>query len=111
MTLAATGLDRTTHDVPASLIGIATLAKMAFDWTDLTPLRERLIERIFKDPRDTAALMDLSTVKQLSGRRDDGLRLQAQALAENCPYRRPALASGAGALRLLAFMAPGDFMA
>jgi len=111
MTLAATGFSRTTHEDPASLIGIAALAKMAFDRIDLEPLRQRLIDRIFKNPRDTAALMDLSAIKQLSGRRDDGLRLQAQALAENRLYRHSSTAADAPALRLLAFMAPGDFMA
>jgi glutathione synthase/RimK-type ligase-like ATP-grasp enzyme len=111
MTLAATVINRTTHDDPTSLIGIAALAKMAFDRIDLEPLRQLLIDRIFKNPRDTAALMDLSAIKQLSGLRADGLRLQAQALAENRIYRRPSATAAADALGLLAFMAPGDFMA
>ena len=111
MTLAATVINRTTHDDPTSLIGIAALAKMAFDRIDLEPLRQLLIDRIFKNPHDTAALMDLSAIKQLSGLRADGLRLQAQALAENRIYRRPSATAAADALRLLAFMAPGDFMA
>jgi hypothetical protein len=111
MTFAATVFSRTTHDDPTSLIGIAALAKMAFDRIDLEPLRQRLIDRIFKNPRDTSALMDLSAIKQLSGLRADGLRLQAQALAENRLYRRLPVAPDADALRLLAFMAPGDFMA
>src|SRR5258708_15865441 len=107
MTPAATVISSTTHDGPTSLIGIAALAKMAFDRIDLEPLRQLLIDRIFKNPRDTAALMDLSAIKQLSGLRADGLRLQAQALAENRIYRRPSATPAADALRLLAFMAPG----
>jgi hypothetical protein len=111
MKLAATVFNQTTHDDPASLIGIAALAKMAFDRIDLEPLRQLLIDRIFENPRDTAALMDLSAIKQLSGLRADGLRLQAEALAENRLYRRRSGKAAADGLRLLAFMAPGDFMA
>jgi hypothetical protein len=111
MTLAATVINRATHDDPISLIGIAALAKMAFDRIDLGPLRQLLTDRIFKNSRDTAALMDLSAIKQLSGLRAEGLRLQAEALAENRLYRRSSATAAADALRLLAFMAPGDFMA
>src|SRR5437879_13032602 len=109
--LAAAVINRATHDDPISLIGIAALAKMAFDRIDLGPLRQLLTDRIFKNSRDTAALMDLSAIKQLSGLRADGLRLQAEALAENRLSRRSSAAAAADALRLLAFMAPGDFMA
>src|SRR5471032_1199067 len=111
MTFGTTTLGPPTGRSPAPLIGIASLAKMAFDSIDLNPVRESLIERIFRDPNDTAALMDLSAIKVLSGSRADGLRLQAEALQRNRLYRRRPTTADAGGLRLLAFMAPGDFMA
>src|SRR5258708_8719466 len=110
MTLAATVFNRTTHDDPTSLIGIAALAKMAFDRIDLEPLRQLLIDRIFKNPRDTAALMDLSAIKQLSGLRADGLRLQAHALAANRLYLRPSATAPPHAPGLLPFVPPGALM-
>src|SRR5262249_3297087 len=60
-------------------------------------------------PPDLAALMDLSTIAQLAGRREDRVMLQMGALSLRRVYRQPAGAEGA--LRLLAFMAPGDFLA
>jgi glutathione synthase/RimK-type ligase-like ATP-grasp enzyme len=51
--------------------------------------------------------MDLSMIALLGGQRDHARLLQARALAGERLYRRPATAAG---LRLLAFMAPGDFM-
>src|SRR5712692_7444747 len=111
MTFAATTPDRSIATDPATLIGIANLAKMAFDGIDLDPLRRRLIARIFQDHGDSAALMDLSAVTQLHGRRDDGLRLQTLALERSCLYRRRPAGGAADGIRLLAFMAPGDFMA
>jgi hypothetical protein len=111
MTFADTVADRTRALDPAPLIGMAALAKMAFDCIDLGPVQQSLIDRVQRDAGDAAALMDLSSVQLLSGRRADGLHLQAQALQQNRLYRRrPASADGA-AIRLLAFVAPGDFMA
>ena len=111
MILADTERPRASGGDPATLIGVAHLAKMAFDGADMEPMRQRLVERSVGDPHDTAALMDLSAVNQLMGGRADGLRLQAQALQQNRLYRRPPAVGDAQALRLLAFMAPGDFMA
>jgi glutathione synthase/RimK-type ligase-like ATP-grasp enzyme len=110
MTLVTTAADRTRDD-PAPLIGMAALAKMAFDRIDLGPVQQSLIDRILRNTADDAAMLDLSSVLLLSGRRADGLFLQAQALQQCRLYhRRPASADGE-AVRLLAFMAPGDFMA
>ncbi|HEY0523479.1 MAG TPA: hypothetical protein VGD08_08820 [Stellaceae bacterium] len=103
---------------PATPIGLAALARMAFDGIDMNPLLERLIARVTSDSQDVASLLDLSTIELLFGRRENGLRLQMQALAAERLYRRPptdapvaAAAGGPDGLRLLAFMAPGDFMA
>jgi hypothetical protein len=96
---------------PVASIGMAALAKMAFDSVDLRPLEQSLIERFVRNAGDTAALMDLSVVKLLSGARADGLQLQAAALQQNRLYRRRPESAKRDALRLLAFVAPGDFMA
>ncbi len=103
--------DRPRAAEPVELIGVAALAKMAFDSMDLAPLRQSLVERFLRDAYDSAALMDLSAVLQLSGARADGLQLQAQALLQNRLYRPRTASADARAIRLLAFMAPGDFMA
>src|SRR5216683_2967581 len=108
--IAASREGASIYPPQVSLIGVAGLAKMAFDCVDMAPLQQSLIDRVLRDSGDSAALMDLAAIKQLSGGRADGLRLQAHALDQNRLYRRPA-AAGAGAIRLLAFMAPGDFMA
>ena len=90
-------------------IGLAALARMTFEGVDVQPLWNQLVERATADPTDSSALMDLATMLLLSGDRDNGLRVQAQALELRRLYRRPA--GGASALRLLALAAPGDTMA
>jgi hypothetical protein len=111
MNVATVPRDRTQISEPVTPIGMAALAKMAFDSVDLRPLEQSLIERFLRDAGDTAALMDLSVVKLLSGARADGLQLQAAALQQNRLYRRRPESAKRDALRLLAFVAPGDFMA
>jgi hypothetical protein len=94
-----------------ALIGLPTLAKLAFDGCDLAPIWNELVLRATNDPNDAAALLDLSTIAQLQGRPDDRLALQAMALKlARVFHQAPAVAS-ARPLRLLALMAPGDFMA
>jgi glutathione synthase/RimK-type ligase-like ATP-grasp enzyme len=111
MTLVTTAGTRTHVVDPVALIGVAALAKMAFDCIDLSPLQQSLTDRFLHDAGDTAALMDLSAIKQLYGARADGLQLQAQALRQNRLYRRRPATAESDAIRLLAFVAPGDFMA
>src|SRR4029077_13034781 len=53
----------------------------------------------------------LSAIKLLSGAREEALRLQATALQQNSLYRRRPPSAKDDAIRLLAFVAPGDFMA
>ncbi len=96
---------------PATIIGLATLAGMAFAGANLGPLWRELAGRVEADPADAAALMDLAIIKQLTGDRDSGLSLQAEALRLKRVYHRPAPAAAVKGLRLLAFMVPGDFMA
>lgn len=92
-----------------ALIGQAKLMTMAFSGVDLTPLGMRLMERAAANPNDANALMDLSTVLQLKEQLDIALTMQAQALAIQPLYQLPA-DSGEAGIRLLALMAPGDFM-
>jgi len=94
---------------PKTSIGMAALARMTFEQVDVRPLWGQLVERATADPTDAAALMDAATLLLLSGDRENGLGLQAQALSHNRLYRRPP--AGSPALRLLALTAPGDAMA
>jgi hypothetical protein len=90
-------------------IGMAALARMTFEGVDVQPLWGELVERATTDPTDAAALMDAATLLLLSGNRDGGLGLQAQALEHSRLYRRPA--PGEPTLRVLALAVPGDTMA
>src|SRR5262249_25774996 len=96
-------------DTPPVPIGLARLAKLAFDGRNLAPLADELTAQALAAPPDPAALMDLSTIAQLTGRREDRLMLQAGALSLRRVYRQPAGAEDA--LRPLALMAPGVFLA
>jgi glutathione synthase/RimK-type ligase-like ATP-grasp enzyme len=105
-------LQRASEEMqPAMPIGLAKLAKLAFDGTDLAPLGFQLLERATARPDDAAALMDLSIVLQLMGDPMTAADVQSQALGVRQTYRQsPVVASDTG-LRLLALVAPGDFMA
>jgi len=95
---------------PAVPIGLASLAGWAFAGSDLAPIGNRLVERVMANAQDAAALMDLSTILQLVGDRDAGMAWQAQALAVQRLFRRPPALVSPDGIRLLAFLAPGDFM-
>ena len=98
-------------DTGPALIGLPVLAKLAFDGCDLAPVWNELVLRVNDDPNDAAALMDLSTIAQLQGRPDDRLALQAMALKLKRLFHQPPAVASVKPLRLLALMAPGDFMA
>jgi hypothetical protein len=95
---------------PMTPIGVARLSKMMFDGEDLTPLWRELIGKYVYAPGDAAALMDLATIEQLFGNREDGLARQAEALEICRLYRSPAPATSPR-LKLLALAAPGDMSA
>jgi hypothetical protein len=94
-------------DDATRLIGLASLAKMAFDGADLAPLRARLLDRAAHSETDANALMDLSTVLHLMGQRECALSVQALALDIRQIYRLRCSGDPAG-IRLLAIMSPGD---
>jgi hypothetical protein len=91
--------------------GLAALARQAFAGADLRPLGRALAARLQAAPGDAAGLLDLAVLRQLAGARAPGLALQAAALRRQPLYRVPGPRGAAPALRLLAFLAPGDFMA
>src|SRR5207248_10203501 len=58
---------------PPEPIGLASLAKRAFDGEDLAPLSSELIQRMIAEPENAAVLMDLATIEHLYGNRGDAL--------------------------------------
>jgi hypothetical protein len=101
-----TTIDGFTNDGQEPLMGLASLAKMAFGGADLGPLRAHLLNRAARHQTDANALMDLSTVLHLMGQRECALSVQALALDIQQVYRLRG--SGAVGIRLLALMSPGD---
>jgi hypothetical protein len=96
---------------PPTPIGLPTLAKMAFDGIDLAPVWNDLVHSLNDTPEDAAVLLDLSTIAMLQERREDRIALQSLALTLRRIYRHAPAGSMTAPLRVLAFMAPGDFMA
>ena len=94
---------------PALTVGMAAIVRMAYEGVDLNGLWNELLARVERDATDAAALMDLSTILQVSGQREQALEVQAAAIGLQHCYHRP---HGQGnGLRVLALMVPGDFMA
>lgn len=100
-------------DLPAchAFIGPAALMKMACAGTNLTPLGEELLSRASAGPAESSAdaLLDLSTILQLSGNREIALSVQNEVLRLKQLYHLPA-PRGTASIRLLALMTPGDLM-
>ena len=99
-----------TISAPAEIHGLAAISRMVFEGGgELQPLWEQLVAGLDGGPGDAARLMDLSIIMMATGSRDQGLDLQGRALAQRRLYR-PQGRQGRG-LKVLAVMAPGDFMA
>jgi hypothetical protein len=97
-----------TSPHPAASLGLAFLGRLVFEGDRLGGVWNDLIARLNADAADAGAMLDLSTLLQMRGEREGGLKLQASALAKSRCYRTT---HGTGqALRILAFMAPGDLM-
>jgi hypothetical protein len=99
------------HASPPVPIGLPRLIKLAFDGVELAPVWNELVGRVKDDPNDAAALLDLSTIAHIQGRPGDRAALQAWALELQRIYRQPAAGAPSPPMRVLALMAPGDFMA
>lgn len=101
------------HDLgapaPATTAGLADFARAVFAGLDLQPTWDVLMARAAGSPPDAGAMLDLSTLLQLTGQRGPGLALQFDALDRQRWYRRP-IGTGRGP-RLLALTAAGDLMA
>ncbi|MGO9135972.1 MAG: ATP-grasp domain-containing protein [Methylovirgula sp.] len=95
---------------PAPIIGLAAIARHGFAGNDLEPVRRALAKRA-AEAQDVGALLDLSIVELILGRRENRLSFQARAIADQRIYRLAPAVETVEPLRLLAFMAPGDFMA
>jgi glutathione synthase/RimK-type ligase-like ATP-grasp enzyme len=102
--------DRTSGQTSTALIGLPTLMHMALSGVDLMPKGQELLRRAEADPDDANALMDLSTVLQLTGQPAVARTMQAEALQTRQLYHLPA-ARAPVAVRVLALMAPGELMA
>jgi hypothetical protein len=93
---------------PQSSLGLAFLGRLVFEGDRLAGVWNDLIGRITADPADMGAMLDLSTLLQMRGDREGGLKLQTNALGA-CRCYRTVHGTGGG-LRILAFMTPGDLM-
>lgn len=102
-------IQRPNDGTSESLIRLASLMTKAYSGTDLAPLGQHLLDRVASNPDDADALLDLSTILQLKGKRETALAVQAQALELRQHYRLRA-AGDNNALRLLAIKGPGDLM-
>jgi glutathione synthase/RimK-type ligase-like ATP-grasp enzyme len=91
------------------LIGLAELIRRAMRGESLAPLAQALKARLAANPDDANAMMDLSAVELMRGSPAARRRLQEQALARRNLFAQNERIPGAP--RLLALLAPGDFMA
>lgn len=94
---------------PDRIIGLEAIMRLAYAGEDLNGLWQALIARTNADAADAAAILDMSTILQVSGHRDEGLRLQALALQTRRRFRR-VYGDGQG-LQVAALVTAGDFMA
>jgi len=92
-----------------TILGLATLLRMALAGESLSPLSAELIARAENDPADAEALLDLSTILQINQQPDLAMRVQADALELQQTYRLPI--DQPAALKLLVIMAAGPLMA
>jgi hypothetical protein len=91
----------------AERIGFARLTTMAFEGTDLRPLRDQLIDRLANGTASAGEGLDLSLITQLLGDKQTGMAIQAEVLAYHQLYRSPC-SSQAPKLRVLALAAAID---
>ena len=96
-----------TEPNSADRIGMAKLAKMAFDGGDLRPLWRELIAKLYNGTAEAGEGLDLSLVAQLLGDKRTGLSIQQEVLKSHQLYRSPC-ASSNPRLRVLALAAPTD---
>src|SRR6516225_3792483 len=91
----------------ADRIGMARLAKLAFDGHDLRPLWAELINKLLKGTADAGEGIDLSLIAQLLGDKQAGLAIQREVLLAHRLFRSPCV-SKTPRLRVLALAAATD---
>ena len=91
----------------AERIGMAKLAKLAFDGHDLRPLWAELINKLLKGTADAGEGIDLSLIAQLLGDKQAGLAIQREVLLAHRLFRSPCV-SKTPRLRVLALAAATD---
>jgi len=95
------------HGGCADRIGLARLAKMAFDGKDLRPLWAELIKKLLDGSANAGEGLDLSLIAQLLGDKQAGLSIQHEVLLSHQLYRSPC-GSNTPRLRVLALAAATD---
>jgi hypothetical protein len=91
----------------ADRIGFARLTTMAFDGTDLRPLRDALLSKVANRTAGAGEGLDLSLITQLLGDKQMGLAIQAEVVAFHQLFRSPC-ASEKPKMRVLALAAAID---
>ena len=96
-----------TEPLCADRVGMARLAKMAFDGNDLRPLWRGLIGKLVDGTAEAGEGLDLSLIAQLLGDKPAGLAIQREVLASHQLFRSPC-AARQPRLRVLALAAATD---
>jgi hypothetical protein len=91
----------------ADRIGMAKLAKMAFDGIDLRPQWAELIAKLLNGTADAGEGIDLSLIAQLLGDKEAGLAIQHEVLLSHQLFRSPCTTKNPR-LRVLALAAATD---
>jgi hypothetical protein len=91
----------------ANRVGMARLAKMAFDGKDLRPMWRNLIAKLIDGTAEAGEGLDLSLIAQLLGDKQAGLAIQQEVLASHQLFRSPCAAKQPR-LRVLALAAATD---
>ena len=95
---------------PPPLIGVPTLATLAFGGSDLSDIADGLLARITENAFDANALMDSAIVLLLRGNPQQARAMQQLAISSQQLYHYPRPATPAK-VRVLAIFGPGDLMA
>ena len=91
----------------ADRIGIAKLAKLAFDGKDIRSIWRELMAKLLDGSGDAGEGLDLSLLAQLLGDKPAGLAIQREVLLRHQLFRAPC-ASKSPSLRVLALAAATD---
>jgi hypothetical protein len=90
------------------ILGKSYLVRRAFENKDLNALWLNLRNKLLQNPFDAAVLLDMSVILLLIGKKQESMKMQIAAL-ELCKIYHIQKTPHSG-LRVVVFMAPGDFM-